>query len=71
MLNSGKKGDQKNNYSNSRVALKKISERNIKQSPPFPFKLNGRSLSTLHLSGWKAIFHFPSHFANLSRSSCR
>jgi hypothetical protein len=24
-------------------------------------------VNTLHLSGWKAIFHFPSHSANLSR----
>jgi hypothetical protein len=28
-------------------------------------------VSTLHLSGWKAIFHNCSHCASLSRSLCR
>ena len=51
MLNSGKKiralRDKKNKYSNSCVVRKKNSERNKKPQPPPPFKLNGRSLTSI------------------------
>ena len=49
MLNSGKKRDKKNKYSNSRVVRKQISEQ-TKNYSPLPCKLNGWSLSLRNIT---------------------